>query len=235
MAAVLAYRRAALSHMTAAAHLGLLNSESRLIHVTTSGRGRSRDGVNAHSGATLLERDVVLIDNIATTSWARTVLDVAPHISRRGLERAFDRSMTLGLFDLRVLDDVLDRANGRAGVALIREVLNDHEIGTTETRTDFEEILFEIVDRAGIRRPVCDFPIEAGEEVPLTVDFAWIPERVVVEFDSLRWHRNSFAQARDKRRYRSLALAGWKPLPFSEKDVADPDRIAREVEAALEL
>jgi hypothetical protein len=234
MAAVLAYGRAALSHTTAAAHIGLLNSSSGLIHVTTSGRGKSRAGIKAHSGATLLERDVVLIGNIPTTNWARTVLDIAPSVSRRALERAFDRSMTLELFDLRVLEDVLARANGRPGVPLIEQVLAEHEIGTTETRTDFEEILFSIVDAAGIRRPICDYAIEAGEEVPLTVDFVWIPERVVVEFESLRWHSNPIAQARDKRRYRSLSLAGWKSLPVSEKDISDPARIARELTAALE-
>ncbi len=234
MAAVLAYDRAAISHITAAAHIGLLNSESGLIHVTTSGRGKSRTGIKAHSGATLLERDVVLVDGIPTTNWARSLLDMAPAISRRGLERAFDRSMTLELFDLRTLEDILDRANGRAGAPLVRQVLAEHEIGTTETRTDFEEVLFSIVDAAGIHRPVCDYAIETGEEIPLTVDFAWVPERVVVEFDSIRWHSTPIARARDRRRYRSLSLAGWTPLPFSEKDVADPSRIAGELSAALE-
>ena len=100
MAAVLAYGRAALSHTTAATHIGLLNSSSGLVHVTTGGRPRSRKGIRAHSGATLLGRHVELVDRIPTTNWARTLLDIAPHVSRRALERAMDRSMTLELFDL---------------------------------------------------------------------------------------------------------------------------------------
>jgi hypothetical protein len=233
MAAVLAYGRAALSHTTAAAHLGLLNSESGIVHVTTSGRGKSRPGIRAHSGATLLERDVVRHEGIPTTSWARTLLDIAPSVSRRALERALDRTMTLELFDLRTLEDVLGRARGRAGAGLIRRVLADHGIGTTETRTGFEEALFSIVDGAGIRRPVCNYVIEVGEEEPISVDFAWIPERVAVEFDSWRWHSAPIAQARDKRRYRALTLAGWMVLPMSERDVAEPERVAGEIRSAL--
>lgn len=233
MAAVLAYGRAALSHFTATSHIGLLESSASVIHVTVSGRPRSRPGIRAHSGATLLERDVVEINNIPCINWARTLLDIAPFVSRRGLERAFDRTMTLELFDLRVLDDVLARGRGRAGVPIIRDVLSEHEIGTTETRSDFEEVLFSIVDHAGIRRPVCNYAIEAGEETPITVDFAWVPERVVVEFDSWRNHKNPIAQARDKRRYRALTLADWTVLPIAERDVTEPDRVAAELASAL--
>ncbi len=233
MAAVLAYGRATISHMTAAAHLGLLSSSSGLIHVTTSGRPKSRKGIRAHAGSTLLQRDVVLVDGIPTTNWARTLLDIAPYISRRALERAMDRSMTLELFDLHALEDVLGRADGRPGAQLIRQVLAEHEIGTTETRTDFEEVLFTIVDAAGIRRPVCDYPIEAGEEEPITVDFAWISERVVVEFESWRFHSDPIAQARDLRRYRALTLAEWIVLPIPERDIASPGRVEADLRKGL--
>lgn len=233
MAAVLAYGRATISHMTAAAHLGLLSSSSGLIHVTTSGRPKSRKGIRAHAGSTLLQRDVVLVDGIPTTNWARTLLDIAPYISRRALERAMDRSMTLELFDLHALEDVLGRADGRPGAQLIRQVLAEHEIGTTETRTDFEDVLFTIVDAAGIRRPVCDYPIEAGEEEPITVDFAWISERVVVEFESWRFHSDPIAQARDLRRYRALTLAEWIVLPIPERDIASPGRVEADLRKGL--
>ncbi len=233
MAAVLAYGRAALSHTTSAAHIGLLNSSTGLIHVTVSGRPKSRKGIRAHCGSTLLERDVVLIDNIPTTNWARTLLDIAPHVSRRALERAMDRTMTLELFDLPILEDVLDRANGRAGAPLIRRVLAEHEIGTTETRTDFEEVLFSIVDRAGIHRPTCNYVIEAGQEEPITVDFAWVAERVVVEFESWRFHSDAIAQARDLARYRALTLSGWTVLPIPERDVATPGRVEADLVWAL--
>jgi len=233
MAAVLAYGRAALSHTTATSQMGLLSSASGLIHVTTSGRPKSRNGIRAHSGASLLARDVVVVDGILTTNWARTLLDVAPLISCRGLERAFDRAMTLELFDLRTLDDVLERAAGRAGAPLIRKVLADHEIGTTETRTDFEEVMFSIVDAAGIRRPVCDYVIDVGEEVPATVDFAWVPERVIVEFDSWRFHSDPIAQARDRRRYRALTLLGWTVLPIPERDVVTPGLVEADLRKAL--
>ena len=125
-----------------------------------------------HRSRTLLLRDVTAVDGIACTSVARTLLDLATIVERRGLERACDRAQVLRSFDLNEIGDVLDRAGGHRGAGRLRAVLAEHDIGTTETRSPLEERFLAILDAAGIRRPTADHTIDVGGE-PVTVDFAW--------------------------------------------------------------
>ena len=91
MAAVLACGDgAALSHRSAAGHRGLRDDNRATIDVTSpTRRGREIDGISAHSGATLRPEDVEIVDGIPTTTVARTLLDLADHVSKRELEELF--------------------------------------------------------------------------------------------------------------------------------------------------
>jgi predicted transcriptional regulator of viral defense system len=172
MAAVLACgARAALSHRSGACHRGLRSDNRATIDVTSAKRsGRKLAGITAHSGATLLPRDVEIVDGIPTTSLARTLLDLADVVSQRRLERAVEEALVLRQLDMRAVDDVLARANGRRGAATLRAVLDAIRPGTTTTRNDLEEAFLHICrnanappdavnawipyPRAGARRPI---------------------------------------------------------------------------------
>ena len=76
---------------------------------------RARAGVRVHRTRTLAPRDVTVHDGIPITSVARTLLDLADVAPRRLVERAIHQAEILRVFDLRAVDDVLARANGRRG------------------------------------------------------------------------------------------------------------------------
>lgn len=92
MAAVLACGDGAvLSHRAAAiAHELRLCARTRIDVTAAGSRGKDRTGIRAHSAATLLPRDSIVIHNIPTTTVARTLLDVAEDATRREVERALD-------------------------------------------------------------------------------------------------------------------------------------------------
>jgi len=125
LAAVLACGpEAALSHRDAAAHRGLLHvgARVRIDVLSPSGAGRGRPGVEVHRGP-LPEQDRTVLDGIPVTSLARTLLDLAEVIDRRGLERALDRAEQLRLVDMNAIDDVLQGAHGRHGATRLEAVL----------------------------------------------------------------------------------------------------------------
>ena len=92
------------------------------------------------------------------------------------------------------------------------------------TRSDLEELFLSLVDRAGLPRPELnvDLPIP-GEEI--NVDCLWRAERLVVELDSRRYHRdNPVAFTRDRRRDRVVRLAGLEPIRFTDEEMAGRPR-----------
>ena len=198
MAATLACRPVtAASHRSSSMLFGLRLARRRWIDVTTPGaRGRQRDGIRVHDGLTLSPDDVTVIDNIPCTSLARTLLDIAEDATRREIERALDVAEQQQILDMRAIDDVLDRANGRRGAKLLRAVLAEHVVGSTLTRNELEEAFLAIA-RAAERPPDAvnvwiPFPDGGGAEA----DFLYREQRLIVEVDGRDPHttRKAFTQ-----------------------------------------
>ncbi len=202
MAAVLACGPGAVaSYFCAGVLLSLGLGVRRLIDVTAPGsRGRRRDGIRVHSAATLTPADVTVIDNIPCTTLARTLLDLAEIAGRRELERALDRAEQQRVLDVRSLEDVLTRGNGRRGAQLLRAVLGEHTAGSTLTRNDLEEAFLAIC-RAAEHPPDAvngwiPFPDGGGAQP----DFLWRDERLVAEVDGRSVHATRRAFQSDRRR-----------------------------------
>ena len=71
-----------------------------------------------------------------------------------------------------------------------------------------------------------------GEET--NVDCLWPAERLVVELDSRRYHReNPSAFTRDPRRDRLLRLAGYDPVRFTDEELEH--RPAEVIATVIEL
>jgi predicted transcriptional regulator of viral defense system len=94
---------AVLSHASAAVLHGLPTWSSAIdrMHVTRdrSGGGRRRPVVHVH-GAPLRAQDLAVVDGIAVTSVARTVLDLARTVPMEQAVAAGDRALALGLSPL---------------------------------------------------------------------------------------------------------------------------------------
>ena len=102
MAAVLACGPgASLSHRSAGALQGLIRAERARIDVTVPTRGgRKRAGIQIHRSSGLRPTDLSRTRAIPCTTVARTLLDLAGVLDRRGLERALDEAAMLDRLDL---------------------------------------------------------------------------------------------------------------------------------------
>lgn len=192
----------------------------RLVDVTTrSARGRAITGIRAHTSATLHEDDVTEIDGIPCTTLARTLLDIAEDGTRREVERALDRAEQARILDMRAIDDVLARANGRRGAKLLRVVLEEHHVGSTLTRNDLEEAFLRIARDIGAPPDIVNewiaFPDGGGAEA----DFVYRAQWLIVETDGRDAHAARKAFKSDRIRDQRLMLLGWRVVRFPWQQV----------------
>jgi predicted transcriptional regulator of viral defense system len=220
MAAVLAYgAEARLSHRSAAALHGIRADNRAKTDVTLpSPSAKPRPGIDVHSSTTLTEADITTIEGIPCTTLPRTLLDLAEVVPRRALERAIDQAEVLRIFDLRAVEEVLSRANGRRGAAVIRNVLADYA-GPTLTDRELEERFFALCREAGVPRPAVNVWIALEDGIAYKADFLWRAERLIVETDGWGSHGTRRAFENDRRRDRRLSVAGWTVVRFTWRDV----------------
>jgi len=222
MAATLACGPAAvLSHADAAALHGLRQSTRAVIDVTSPTRaGRSRPGIEVHAGRTLAPADRTIVRGIPCTSLARTLLDEAEVLGRRGLERICEEAEIRRIFDLRAVDDVLGRADGRHGAPVLDAVLADHRFGDTLTRNELEERFLALCESGGLPKPRVNADMLLDADV-IEVDFMWPEHGLIAETDGYRTHGTRTAFERDRERDRRLLLAGWRVVRFTWRQVIE--------------
>jgi hypothetical protein len=227
MAAVLACGpRAVLSHRTAAALHGLRGTNRANIEVSVACRsGRKHDRIEVHRTTTLTRGDVTEVEGIPCTSVARTLLDLAAVVPRRGVERAFDQAEIEGMFDLRAIDRQLERNPKHPGIPVVKSILAEHYIGTTPTVSELEEAFLTLCRRIGVPDPRVNewVDLRDGEE-PIWADFVWHKQRVIVETDGHKFHNTQQARERDPRRDQRAVLAGWTPIRTTWRQVMNRPR-----------
>ena len=227
MAAVLAYgTEARLSYRSAAALAGIRPDNRAKTDVTVPGRSaRSRPGIEVHASTTLTEADVTIIDGIPCTTLPRTLLDLAEVVDKRAVEKAIDQAEVLRKFDLRAVNEVLSRAAGRRGAAVLRRVLAEYARPTLTDR-ELEERFFALCRSAALPRPAMNEWITLDGGIAYKADFLWRAERLIVETDGWGSHGTRQAFENDRRRDRRLSVAGWTVVRFTWRDVErEPEEV----------
>ncbi|HWF74252.1 MAG TPA: hypothetical protein VG186_12960 [Solirubrobacteraceae bacterium] len=239
MAAVLASGPGAvLSHRSAAALHRLRPSGGVKIDVTVPTRSRRQhSGVEVHRSVTLTPADITLVENIPCTTVARTQLDLADVIPRRGVERAFDQAEVLEVFDLRAIEDQLARNPTRPAAQVVRSVLDEHYAGSTVTWSWIEERFLALVRAAGLPRPEVNYWIVLDDGGPaIRADFAWPAHRVVIETDGHGTHHTRQAFEHDRKKDLRLAAARWRPARVTKRRLKDePALVEATLRSLLEL
>lgn len=236
MAAVLACGPGALlSHRSCAALRGIRRKAQSPIEVTVpADRARAIPGLRVYRCGWLAPSDRAVVDGIPCTSVALTLLGLAAVTDRRQTERACDEAEVQELFDLRAVEELLDRAAGRRGAGTLRAVLREHAIATTLTRSELEERVLAVCRRAQLPLPKVNEPVPCGAGIWHTVDFLWPAQQVVLEADGHRYHRTRRSVERDRRREADLVIAGNRVLRTTWLQVErDPARVSATVAAAL--
>ncbi|HEX7298089.1 MAG TPA: DUF559 domain-containing protein [Solirubrobacteraceae bacterium] len=229
LAAVLACGSGAvLSHRSAAAHWGLLNSAAVLIDVTAPRARHPRPGIRLHRSRSLDARDATNHEGIPITTIPRTLLDLAATVPPHHLERALAQAERLRLYDHRSIVEAIARSNGRRGrAALARATAREPAF----TRSGLEAWFLDIVRDAALPEPLANAVLSAPDHPRLEVDFYWPAHRLVVELDGYETHRTRAAFERDRARDAALQAAGERVMRFTYR--TDPATIRRRLRRLL--
>jgi very-short-patch-repair endonuclease len=221
MAAVLACGPGALlSHHSAAALWGIRPTQQGDTHVVVpAGRPKLRPGIRAHRRRDAEAPGRREVDGIPVTHPVATLVDLAAGISIGQLEAAVNEADHLGLVDPERLRDAIDALPRWPGVGRLRKLLDAPT--ATLTSTQLERRFLPLAFEAGLPAPQTQTWLDGYR-----VDFFWPDLGLVVETDSLRYHRTPFKQARDKRRDNAHAGSGLTTLRFTHGQVRDePDYV----------
>jgi predicted transcriptional regulator of viral defense system len=193
MAAVLACGSdAVLSHGSAAALWGI-GPEWHLIEVSVRRRGRrGLDGVKVRSRPSLPVRDITVHRGIPVTTPARTILDqAATPISDASLERLVneaDAARDINL-DAPSLREYCGLRAAEPGIKRLRALLDPESFRLSDS--ELERLFRPLAIAAGLPQPLTKALVNGSE-----VDFYWPDLALVVEADSLRFHRTRQAGPR---------------------------------------
>lgn len=160
---------------------------------------------------------------IPVTGPAVTLVDLASCLPAGQLEAAVNEADHLDLVDPEVLREAVAYLPRRPGARRLRELLD--ATGHALTSTALERRFLPLALEAGLPLPTTQKSLG-----PHRVDFYWESLGLVVETDSLRYHRTAFKQAADKRRDNRNALAGRLTLRFTHGQVRfEPDYVKAEL------
>lgn len=230
-AALLALGPAAvLSHRAAAALWGLRPSE--LVEVTVPRDRRPPRGATIH-------RTRLAVDEIeeragfAVTSLPRTLLDLAAVAPRHELAKAVHEAEYLRLGGTESLAEIVARHPGRRGIRSLRAILAEGVIGTDVTRSELEARFLRFVRRAKLPLPRTNQLVDAGGRT-FECDCVWPRQRLIAELDGHASHGTQRSYERDRERDRALAVAGWRTVRITWRQLhTDGEALANDLRALL--
>jgi len=209
---------AVLSHRSAASLWDVLRTERANIDVTAPRSRASKRGIDLHRVRTLDPEEITAKDGVSTTTIARTLLDLAEVDTPQRLEKAVAEADVQRLLDHAQLGRTIARARGRRGLAPLNALLSRVEPPKL-TQSELEEAFLSLVRHHGLPEPQTQRRI-----ADWSIDFLWPAARLAVETDGRRYHAVAAAFERDRRKDLDLALAGYRTLRFTARQVVDEPR-----------
>ena len=225
--------RAVLSHRSAAVLWGLIGDERGrdvIVRGRPGGRATPR-GVRLHRPRRLDDDEIAEIRGLAVTTVPRTLVDLAAVLRPDRLGRAVHEAEFLGLLDVAVVLEAIERAPGRRGTRRLRAALATPSPG--RTRSTLERRFVTVCRRALLPAPRLNVHVDVGDRL-VEVDALWPEARVVAELDGAAAHRTRRAFEEDRRRDAELTAAGYLVVRFTWRRVKDePDAVAAQLRRIL--
>lgn len=232
---------AVVSHASAAVlhRLPLLDPPPARVHVTRpdARAGKNRGGVHQHA-AGLADSEVVLLDGVAATSLARTVVDLGR--SSRLESAVVTGDAALARLEARdLLDQSLENAARRPGVGRAR-----HAVALLDGRSESagESLSRLLLRELGLPEPEPQLRVrDAYGRVVARCDFGWDALGVVAEFDGKIKYGRSLAPGgnpeeavfAEKVREDLLRDLGWEVVRWIWADLRRPEVIAERLRRAF--
>jgi very-short-patch-repair endonuclease len=219
LAAVLACGgKAALSHASAGELWEIRPYRHGAVHVSVPVTDRRRrSGIRVHRRRTRVE--VRRKMGIPVTAPVDTLVDLATRLDDTELERTINEAVNRGLTDPEALRAAAGAMRSRPGARRVTRLLDRRTYALTDTM--LEQRFLPIVRAAGLPLPQTQAYLNGYR-----VDFYWPELKLIVEADSLRFHRTPAQQARDRLRDQTHAAAGLTTLRFTHAQTAfEPDHV----------
>ncbi len=217
-------QHAVLSHGSAAAVWGLEKHFKAPFEVTVPVK-RCRSGIVTHR-AELHRADRAVNRGLRVTAPARTLLDLAPRLSARQLERATDDLRVAGLLRLERVGEVLERYRRHPGASALSRVL---ESPNGPTRSDWELAFIDFIKRYDLPMPLINAKVG-----PYEVDALFPAEKVIVELDSWKHHQTRTSFRKDRRRDGLTLSWGYVTIRITWERLEDePEREAKQLRLVL--
>lgn len=183
--------------------MGLAEWKWSAIHVTVPGDRRPK-GIKVHRATGLTSRDFRIHQGIRLTSPARTILDCAPTLTDKQLNRAVNDGRRSQQAHLRPrhLGEMVDRFPNHPGAKRLRPFVT---VKGGPTRSDWEDTFPAFCSQYDLPEPIMSTWV-AGYEA----DALFPEEKIVIELDGWDYHqdRASFESDRDRDADR-LAAGYW--------------------------
>ncbi len=232
---------ALVSHKSAAFLWGLIdqNIYPGFIDITVPRhrRPKKRTGVQFHESRFFDLAEPAVLDRVAVTGVARTILDCCAVLPtyEKCLE-LLDEARRRRLVDWDELWDCALRhtAKGLHGMATFRRMLLERN-GEVPPDSVFVRRVATLLEAAGIPRPLFDYPVLGGD---YRIDIVWFPDtlRVGLECHGALAHAHEAARESDAVRGNRIRLDRWMLLEVTwNRFRQDPAGIIAEVKAALGL
>jgi very-short-patch-repair endonuclease len=206
-AALLACREGAvLSHHSAAVVWEVWPSDKQSdghAHITVPGGPAGRQtGIHGHRSRRLTRKDVRRHRGLPVTSPARTLLDLAPALSARDLERLFDEFLVKRLIRPEHLVELLGRCGHHPGRGALRRFIEAYT-DSGFTRSEAERLFRDLIREARLPEPQTNVRLHGYE-----VDAYWPQHGLAVEIDGYAFHRSRSAFENDRRKSAHLQAEG---------------------------
>jgi len=200
-------------------------------------RHTKRPGIRVHETITLRVHDRTTVDAIPCTSIVRTLLDLTGVVAERRADQAFEDALRRRLCTVEQLADRFGQLarRGRPGVVVARRLIEKRGVGYVPTMSEFERLVSELSDRAGLVRLERQTPVAiAGTTV--WIDLGWSDLRLGIECDGLFDHANSVSLPWDDDRQNELQLQGWFILRFTWQALTKrPEEVVSQIRDAAAL
>jgi len=212
MAAVLSCGdRAVLSHRSAAKLWGLVEHANLEVSVPMP-RDPRPAGITVHRRVSLSSNDTTSRRGIPVTTPICTLIDLATCLSDKALEAAVNEADSLRLVRVDALRSALARTGRRPGTGRLRNLLDRRTFVLTASQ--LERLFLPLAREVGLSTPKTGVWLNGFK-----VDFYWPELGLVVETDSLTYHRTPAQQNADRRRDQAHTAAGLTPLRFTHAQV----------------
>jgi hypothetical protein len=219
----------ALSHRTAGALHGFDRFREGPVELSLLRELEPPSWVVVHRAVSLPPRDLASAEGFRVTSVARTLADLCALEDEAVVRATFDEALRRRKTTLDQLQSALARGAYRRGVGVLRALIEASlgEGGPTESALEFRVV--ELLEMAGLPRPLRQRTIEVGGRVR-RMDFRIPGTPVVIEADGYAFHSSLRTFEADRTRNNQLTARGLRVLHWTWAGVRDrPEELVSEL------